>query len=130
MESYFKLEFPESFCLDYDKYYTDEKYNKLRRCKLILFAQCIGTDKILENEKNKTMLNNIRKKSTNKLLNDIGIDADTIKIINKYMYPKPYDKEYIVNQLEKGCLNRTIIKSRAHNIRSVWSNPKFVDLYQ
>ena len=38
-------------------------------------------------------------------------------------------KEYISEQLEKGCLNRAIKKAKEYNIRCIWSNPKFIDIY-
>ena len=42
---------------------------------------------------------------------------------------QPYTKEYIVRNLERGCLNRAIEKARVYNIRGVWSNENFTNLY-
>lgn len=129
MERHFTLKFPESFVLDYDTYYEDTRYNNIRRCKLLLFGQCLGENKQLQNEKLKGDAIKNMKILTNKIFYDLDIADDITNCINQYLYPKIFTKEYIVKKLEKGCLNRAIYKSRVHNIRCVWSEPKFVNLY-
>jgi DNA-directed RNA polymerase subunit M/transcription elongation factor TFIIS len=39
------------------------------------------------------------------------------------------DKECIIKYLERGCLNRAIESAKIYNIRCIWSNEKFVNLY-
>ena len=57
------------------------------------------------------------------------MNLTTINIINEYSHEKLFTKEYIVKNLERGCLNRAVEKSKTYNIRCVWSNTKFTDLY-
>lgn len=38
-------------------------------------------------------------------------------------------KENIIKHIEKGCLIRAIEKAKTYNIRCIWSNEKFVNLY-
>jgi DNA-directed RNA polymerase subunit M/transcription elongation factor TFIIS len=128
-EKHFNLKFPDSFVLDYDTYYEDTRYNSIRRCKLILFSQCLGDNIHIKAEKlNNEKINNMRI-ATNNLLYTLKIGDSTTQNINKYLYPKLFTKEYIIRNLERGCLNRTINKGRVHNIRCVWSESRFVDLY-
>jgi len=128
-KKYFTLDYPDSFALDYNTYYQDINYNSVRRCKLILFGQCIGKNpeidtKLISNDESK-----YKKLYTNKILDSLNIGDELTQNINNYLYKKLYTKEHIVKNLERGCLNRAINKSRIHNIRCVWSEPKFVDLY-
>jgi DNA-directed RNA polymerase subunit M/transcription elongation factor TFIIS len=125
----FKLKFPHSFVLDYDTYYEDMRYNNIRRCKLLLFGQCIGTPEQLESKKLYYEVIKNRRVLTDRILYNLGIGHYSNTQINRYLYDKQFTKEYVVRKLEKGCLNRAIQKSRVHNIRCVWSEPKFVDLY-
>jgi DNA-directed RNA polymerase subunit M/transcription elongation factor TFIIS len=128
-EQHFDLQFPDSFVLDYDTYYEDMRYNDIRRCKLLLFAQCLGQNKQLEHTKLEYEAIKNRRTITDRILYNLDVGHYSNQCINMYLYIKPFTKEYAVRKLEKGCLNRTIQKSRVHNIRCVWSEPKFVDLY-
>ena len=40
-----------------------------------------------------------------------------------------FSKEFITKCIERGCLNRAIEKAKSYNIRCIWSNNKFLDLY-
>ena len=128
-ERHFELKYPNAFVLDYDTYYEDMRYNATRRCKLILFAQCLGQNEQLMDEKRNNEVIKNKRISTNNVLYDLAIGELTTQLINSYLYPKIFTKEYIIRNLERGCLNRAIQKSRVHNIRCVWSETKFVDLY-
>jgi DNA-directed RNA polymerase subunit M/transcription elongation factor TFIIS len=81
------------------KYYDKETFNYIRRCKLILFSHCLGDNKTFDK------------------LNIII--ENTIQLT----------KEHIVKYLERGCLNRAIKKAKTYNIRCVWANEKFIDVY-
>ena len=111
------------------KYYESDNYNKLRRCKLLLFTHCLGDNKDFDN------VNKLHENDTKRLnrftdiLTSLNIDGDTIQLINKYMYERYPTKEYIAECLERGCLNRSIEKAKKYNIRGVWVNEKFINLY-
>lgn len=127
-KQHFKLKYPNSISLSM-KYYDNENYNSIRRCKLILFSDCLGP-----NEKfNKNHLyNEINKKKsiiTTSYLIAEGLSALTIECVNEYLYPFYLTKDYIIKNLEKGCLRRAIEKAKTYNIRCVWSNDKFISLY-
>ena len=129
MEKHFDLYFPKTFSLNYKTYYEDEKYNNLRRCKVILFAECLGN--IKDDELNLTT-SNPDIIQTNLILTNLNIERGIIQIINSYLYRTVNSvsiREHIAQNLEKGCLTRSINKSRAYNIRCIWSESKFVDLY-
>jgi DNA-directed RNA polymerase subunit M/transcription elongation factor TFIIS len=49
--------------------------------------------------------------------------------IFEYLDKSYLNKDKIIKKLERGCVNRAIIKSKSYNIRCVWSNKRFVDLY-
>lgn len=123
------INFPDAFSLDYETYYEDVKYNKIRRCKILLFSQCLGKNETLDSSQKLGDQLNTKRTFTTKLLKKLEIDESVIHIINKYLYPKIITREYIVKKLEQGCLNRSVDKCRVYNIRGVWSEPKFVDLY-
>lgn len=128
MERHFDLEFPNANSLSM-KYYENDKYNDVRRCKLILFSHCIGhNDKFLQTHLKKE-IDKKRKKETNKFLLLCNVPVQSIDIINEYLYHVYSTKEDIVKYLERGCLMRSIEKAKTHNIRCVWSNDKFVSLY-
>ena len=129
MEPHFTLNFPDSFSLDYDTYYADEKYNAVRRCKILLFSQCLGKNTELDANKQMGDAINIKRNLITKVCKDLNIIQSSAYDINNYLYPKILTKEYIIKNLEKGCLNRAIDKSRIYNIRCVWSEPNFVNLY-
>jgi DNA-directed RNA polymerase subunit M/transcription elongation factor TFIIS len=95
----------------------------------LLFGQCLGKNEQLHDEKLKDHMVKNRKILTNRILYNLNIADIVTNCINKYLYKTVFNKEYIVKKLERGCLNRTIHKSRVHNIRCVWSEPKFVNLY-
>lgn len=128
MEHHFSLQYPDAISLNMS-YYENEKYNKIRRCKLILFSNCLGNnEKFLKNY----LHNAINKKKqfiTNEFLTSCGINTQTIKIINEYLYTQYLTKEYIIKYLERGCLSRSIEKAKLYNIRCVWTDEKFVYLY-
>lgn len=109
------------------KYYQKENYNKLRRCKLLLFSHCLG-----DNSDFADVLQEINKKKegdTNKILELLDIKDKPKKYINKYLNQPSLTKDYIIEYLERGCLNRAVEKAKVYNIRCVWVNQKFVDLY-
>ena len=129
MEPCVAINISDIFALDYDTYYADDKYNEIRRCKIILFSQCLGKNESLDSDQKMGNIINNKRLLYTKLLKDLNIDFGSIRIINNYLNSKIVTKESIVKNLEKGCLNRAIDKSRIYNIRCVWSEPKFVDLY-
>jgi DNA-directed RNA polymerase subunit M/transcription elongation factor TFIIS len=51
------------------------------------------------------------------------------EIFNVKDTPEPLDKKYIIKYLERGCLNRAIERAKIYNIRCIWSNDKFINLY-
>jgi DNA-directed RNA polymerase subunit M/transcription elongation factor TFIIS len=128
-EKHFELSFPHAFVLDYEKYYNDPAYNNIRRCKMMLFSQCIGELDFSPADRMRHDIDKYRKYLTDAILENLAVQKSTIKRINTYLYSTPFNMEYIVTKLEKGCLNRAIEKSRTYDIRCVWSEPKFVDLY-
>jgi DNA-directed RNA polymerase subunit M/transcription elongation factor TFIIS len=118
-----------SFTLSYDKYYTSN-YNNIRRAKIILFSECLGECPSLDNIK----LTN-EKKHIYKLLNTILpsilklSNTHVIKTITSYLYKPTYNREYIAKNLERACLNKSLKKAMSCNIRCIWENLKFVDIY-
>lgn len=128
METHFNLEFPNAISLNM-KYYDDEKFNRFRRCKLILFSHCLGDNEIF---KKNVIENEINKKKSvfiTEFLLSCGLSKKSIQLVNKYIFPLRLTKEYIVKYLERGCLNRSIEKATTYNIRCVWSNDKFTEVY-
>jgi DNA-directed RNA polymerase subunit M/transcription elongation factor TFIIS len=87
-------------------YYDNDKYNRLRRCKLMLFTHSLGDDKNIIPEKYPDLVNT----------------SDPTKSV--YLI-----KEYIAKKIERSCLNRAIDKAHLFNIRCIWSDVNFVDLY-
>lgn len=51
------------------------------------------------------------------------------KIFNNKGLLEILDKEHIIKYLERGCLNRAIERAKIYNIRCIWSNDKFINLY-
>ena len=125
-KKYFELVCPNSISLNL-KYYTDDNYNHIRRGKLILFGECLGENDTL-NQRIEDELTQIKKKYVKKALESF-MHVDMINMITKYLFPPVRDKEFIIKNLERGCLNRTLKKAKTHNIRCVWTDPKFIDLY-
>ena len=108
LEKHFDLEYPNAISLSI-KYYENDAFNTIRRCKLILFSHCLGDNKIIQNKLN-SQINQQPK-------------------INNTQQIEPLNKEQIVKYLERGCLNRAIEKAKTYNIRCVWTNEKFINLY-
>jgi DNA-directed RNA polymerase subunit M/transcription elongation factor TFIIS len=90
------------------KYYQGENFNNIRRCKLLLFNHCLGDNKVFNDK-------------CAKIINESKITDEDLLI--------KFSKEYVCEQLEKGCLNRSIKKAKEYNIRCIWSNPNFIDIY-
>jgi DNA-directed RNA polymerase subunit M/transcription elongation factor TFIIS len=123
---HFKLEYPKSAPIPFE-YYTDTKYNELRRCKLILFTNCLSSsDAVFENDYEN---NNIKRKCISKLLIDTGFKKNPTKIVRDYVCDAIYSNFYIAKKIEMGCFNRTISKSKHYNIRAIWETLKFRELY-
>lgn len=102
----FSLKYPNAISLSME-YYENENYNRIRRCKLILFSHCLGNNDIFKKRVDEQCkINNLDKEMSYKLT-----------------------KEYIIKYLEKGCLNKAINKSKEIDIRCLWDNKKFVDEY-
>jgi hypothetical protein len=80
--------YPDAISLNF-KFYENENYNNIRRCKLILFGNSIGNNDKFDNK----------------------------------------TKENIIKYIERGCLNKAIEKSTSYNIRCIWSDEKFINLY-
>ena len=121
----YSFKFPDSFVLDYDTFYENSKYNNIRRCKLLMIAQCFGKCPQLDEKKKQGEIIKNAKRFTNKLLSIKLISTFTastsiIKHINKFLYNTIISKEYVVTQLEKGCLKRALSQGRKHNIRCIW----------
>jgi DNA-directed RNA polymerase subunit M/transcription elongation factor TFIIS len=124
--THFNLIYPNSSSLPFI-YYSDKRYNEIRRCKLILFSNSLNTNSIHFNNS----INNInnKRKIIIKFLLLTGFKKNTAKLIRDYTYAPVYNKLYISEIIERGCLNRSLIKSREYNIRAIWENSKFRDLY-
>lgn len=129
MEKHFTLEFPNAIPLSYETYYADENYNAIRRCKIILFSNCLGSNKELDAAAKKKYISDRKRKDINKIFAELKLPDATISNIMSYLFEKIITKEHIVKQLERGCLNRTINKSKLYNIRCIWADARFVDLY-
>lgn len=124
LEKHFDLEYNNAASLDYE-YYENKKYNSVRRCKLILFSHCLGSND--QFKKNSILTEDYKK--NNEMLKQLGLCKNIINTINKYAYPVNLTKEYITKHLERGCLNRSIEKAKSYNIRCIWTESKFIDLY-
>ena len=127
-DTLFKLNFPNSIALPYS-YYENPQYNDLRRCKLILFGECMGENEQLDLVKAHGDTINTKKANVSTILNNVGMCRVMINVVNDYTHEKIFTKEYIISNLERGCLNRAVEKSKTYNIRCVWSNEKFTNLY-
>jgi DNA-directed RNA polymerase subunit M/transcription elongation factor TFIIS len=123
---HFKLDFPNAEPIPFE-YYTDTSYNELRRCKLILFTDCLSSSVVSFENDYKNI--NIKKKVIFNLLVSLGFKKTISKKIIDYTYGEIYSKFYIAEKIERGCFNRTINKSRHYNIRAIWETLKFRDLY-
>ena len=125
-EEPFTLDFPKAESIPFE-YYTDQKYNELRRCKLILFTNCLSSSAVtFENDNNNI---NLKRKCIFDLLINAGFEKNIAKLVRNYAYDEIYSKFYIAEKIEIGCLNRTINKSRHYNIRAIWETLKFRELY-
>lgn len=122
------FEYVNSIPLDL-KYYSSDKYNKLRRCKLLLFTHCLGDN--VDFQHMNTLHKDVKKKEgvITPILIDWGVSKGVVRHINTYLYPKYNTKEYIAERLERGCFNRSVEKAKTYNVRCVWDNEKFVNLY-
>ena len=127
-KQHFELEYPNSISLSM-KYYDNDNFNNIRRCKLILFSDCLGPNEKFNKNHLYNEINNKKSLVTTSYLISEGLSALTIECVNKYLYPFYLTKDYIIRHLERGCLNRAIEKAKTYNIRCVWSNDKFVSLY-
>ena len=125
-KQHFKLNFPNSEPIPFE-YYVDPKYNELRRCKLLLFTNCLNASAVVFENDSKNI--NLKRKIIFDLLAAAGFEKNTAKITRNYVYEEVYSKFQIAKNIEKSCLNRTISKSRHYNIRAIWETLKFRDLY-
>lgn len=119
-----KFEFPNAEALEFS-YYTDTNYNEIRRNKLMLFSDCLG-------DTNADFTKQIYDTKTNNMKNNLmswNIINPIAALITSYVINFTVTKKNIVKNLEKGALTRTITKSNQHNIRCIWTNPKFMGLY-
>ena len=112
--------------LDYNTFYKDEKYNNIRRCKLLLLGQCLGKNESIISSFDSIILNNKKRKITKRLSSVFMCDINDIIIDYLYASKKRTD---LVKNLEIGCINRAISQSKKFNIRCIWNNNAFVDLY-
>ena len=124
--AHFDLKFPDSIALPF--YYYNAPYNEKRRCKLIMFGNCIGPSEDLDRDNVKNKSYNIKKRAVKTILKKY-VNEDFVNIILSYAFEKKYTREHIVKKLERGCLNRAVEKATLHNIRCVLSNTDFVNLY-
>lgn len=127
LETHFKLKYKNAIPLDY-KYYENENYNSLRRCKLILISHCLGDTK-LYNDIIANTYNQTKQLNKKAILQKCNYSPDSIEIINNYMDLTCVSKEYITKCIERSCLSRAIEKAKSYNIRCVWTNTKFINLY-
>lgn len=111
--------------LDYNTFYKDEKYNSIRRCKLLLFGQCLGKNESILSSFDYIISNNKKRKTAKKLS---MFSSSTTDIIIDYIYASKKRID-LVKYLEIGCINRAISQSKKFNIRCIWNNSAFVDLY-
>ena len=123
-ETHFKYLLSDS--LDYNTFYKDEKYNSIRRCKLLLIGQCLGKNESIISSFDSIVLNNKKRKVAKRLSNIFADDVTDIIIDYLYASKKRID---LVKNLEIGCINRAIKQSKKFNIRCIWNNSAFVDLY-
>lgn len=121
--------FPDAEPMDYDTYYQDVTYNNIRRCKIMMLGQCLGKTELIQ-DKYQYIILNFKRNRLSKILNSIGITKTKINnMIINYVYPALLSRSYLVKNLERGCMNRAVEKAKKYNIRCVWSNKSFVDLY-
>ena len=111
------ITFPNAVPLDI-KFYNNDAYNKLRRCKLILLSECLGNNSDFIEKYNKC------DKIINTMLQMFSIKV--VKTIGDYLIKT---KQNIIEEIERGCLNTSIQKAKKHNIRCVWTNSSFINLY-
>lgn len=128
MEKHFDLAYPNAISLSM-KYYENENFNVIRRCKLILFSHCLGDDTAFKNNFINNEINKKKSLAVTEFLISNGLLVKSITIINSYLFKQYLTKEYIIKYLERGCLNRAIEKAKSYNIRCVWTDEKFIHLY-
>ena len=93
-------EYPNSVCLN-NYLYEKKEYNIIRRCKILLFSNCLGS-------------------------------YESICAINNKKFTKTECENYKRNksiEIEKGCLNKSLKLAKKNNIRCIWENNLFVDIY-
>jgi DNA-directed RNA polymerase subunit M/transcription elongation factor TFIIS len=120
--------FPNSIPLNY-KYYQDERYTRLRRCKLMLFGDCLGDKEKFHRKYIGCALNKRKRTSIEDMLYEIQFIKESVLEISEYLNTPYSTKAKIIEKLERGCLNRSIAKAKSYNIRCVWSDERFVNLY-
>jgi DNA-directed RNA polymerase subunit M/transcription elongation factor TFIIS len=120
--------FPNSIPLNY-KYYQDERYTRLRRCKLMLFGDCLGDKETFHRKYICSALNKRKRKNIEDMLYNMQFIKKVILEISDYLNTPYLTKDKIVEKLERGCVNRSIDKAKSYNIRCVWSDERFVNLY-
>ena len=113
--------------LNYTPYYDDPKYNHLRRCKIILFSECLGEFSTKDDMEYEIIQS--KQSYITKYFKYMNFSNKTINIILQYTFPILYTKKYICVEIEKSCLTRAIENSKNQNIRCIWSNDKFVNIY-
>ena len=69
--------------LDYNTFYKDEKYNSIRRCKLLLFGQCLGKNESILSSLDYIVSNNKKRKTVKKLS---IFNTNITDIILDYLY--------------------------------------------
>jgi len=121
---HFKLNFPNAESIPFE-YYTDQRYNDLRRSKLMLFLECLADTALYRDIQNI----NKKRKAVESLLTRMNFPPITIRVSTDYAHKAIYSKLYVAECMERSCLNRAIAKSRDYNIRAIWENLKFQDLY-
>lgn len=120
------IKLDDLFILDTDFY--EENYNSVRRCKLILFSSCLGRCPTLTKQKEYNRIKK-KKKMYKTFMESIKVPKYASKTILRYLVGKVYSKEHIVKNLERQCLNKALNKAKLHNIRCIWQNESFVNIY-
>jgi hypothetical protein len=91
LSRHFSLAYPNSLSLNYSYYYKDIKYNHIRRCKIILFGQCLNTS--YDNKIGDDIIH-IKKKYVKDLFLSLHMDSNVMKEINKY-----YSQNHIIKNM-------------------------------
>jgi DNA-directed RNA polymerase subunit M/transcription elongation factor TFIIS len=107
-------------------FYENEKYNALRRGKISLFSTCFppqSSNNLMHNQFTNNLRDNIGKALKGRVSKAIS------HIVRNYVADEVLTTEKICVRLERGCLNRALAKARDHNIRAVWENDQFQNVY-